>query len=386
MGRRNLAALATGVVMAAAGCASFTEQPPPQSWQPQVQLTPQGGPEPREQGEGGGGGGAGERERPESIPPPDGCTDFDPAVLATCLDSPVAVAAMPGDGSDPTALVGERTTGRILLVRQGAAPRLIAKVAVDAAADGGLTGLALSPSYAEDRLVFAYITTPTDNRLVRIAPGDVAKPVLTGIPRGASGNRGALALDHRGALLLATGSAGKPADPKSLAGKLLRLDAAGKPHPDNPDPRSPIVAAGLTAPGGVCAALDGSRTWVTDRTAAADVVHQVQYGKPLGTPAWTWRDKPGVAGCATTSQALWIAMSTAGHLQNLPHAPDGTFTGKPQVTMDKADGYGRIAGMDLVNDSVAVAGTVNKRGGKPVSSDDRAIVIIPQGQAGSGRD
>lgn len=386
MGRRHLVALAAGMLVAASGCATFTAQPPPRSWQPQIPLTPQAGPPPREEGTGGGPGGGNQPAPPESVPPPDGCTDFHPAVLATCLDSPVAVAGLPGDGSNPAALVGERTTGRILLVRRGAEPELVATVPVDGSTDGGLTGLALSPSYAEDQLIFAYITTRTDNRLVRIAAGDSAKPVLTGIPRGPSGNRGALALDHRGALLLATGAAGKPADPRSLAGKLLRLNASGKPHPDNPNPKSAIVVAGLTAPGGVCASLDGSRTWITDQTAEADVVHRVDYGKPLGTPAWSWSDKPGAAGCASTSTTLWVAMSKAGHLENLPQAPDGTFTGKPQRSMEGEEGFGRLSGLDLINDSIAVSGTLNKRGGTPVSSDDRAFVLSLKPSGGGGAD
>ena len=32
--------------------------------------------------------------------------------------------------------------------------------------------------------MYAYISTPTDNRVVRIADGDVPKPILTGIPEG----------------------------------------------------------------------------------------------------------------------------------------------------------------------------------------------------------
>ncbi|MGX7824811.1 PQQ-dependent sugar dehydrogenase [Actinokineospora sp. 24-640] len=373
-GHRSLVALAA-TVLVVSGCATFTEQPPSASWQVQVPLTAQAAPEPRP-GPEGGDGGAGEQEVPQSVPPPDGCTDFHPAVLGTCMDSLTAVAALPGDGSNPTALVGERTTGRILLVRRDEEPKVVATIPVDASAGGGLTGLALSPSYAEDQLLFAYITTPTDNRLVRIAPGDVPKPVLTGIPRGTTANRGALALDHRGALLLATGGAGRPADPKSLAGKLLRLNSAGKAAEDNPTPGSAIVAGGLTAPGGVCSSLDGARTWVTDQTAKADVVYRVEFGKPLGNPAWVWRDKPGVAGCASTTQTLWVAMSKAAHLQNLPQAPDGTFTGKPQVTLEDDKGFGRVSGLDLMNDRVAVAGTLNKRGGTPVSSDDRAVVIV----------
>ncbi|WP_436501848.1 PQQ-dependent sugar dehydrogenase [Actinokineospora sp. HUAS TT18] len=384
-GRRAFAVTCVAAALLTS-CATFEEQPPPGSWQPQVPLTPQAAPEP----DAGGGQGGGQVDVPnrdpnEPIPPPDGCTDFHPAVLATCLDTLVAVAALPGDGSNPTALVGERKTGRILLVRKGATPTVVATVPVDASTDGGLTGLALSPTYAEDQLVFAYITTPTDNRLVRIAPNDTPKPVLTGIPRGATGNRGALANDHRGALLIATGDAGNPAaaaDPKSQAGKILRINSAGKPAEDNPTPSSAVVASGLTAPGGLCSSLDGSKTWVTDRTAAADVLYKVDYGKPLGAPAWTWPDKPGISGCVSPARTLWVSMSKAGHLQNLAQAPDGTFTGKPQIVMAEAEGFGRVDGLDLMTEQLAVGGTVNKDGGKPVSSDDRAVVIVVEAAGG----
>jgi glucose/arabinose dehydrogenase len=293
------------------------------------------------------------------------------------MSTVVAVAALPGDGQDPTALVGERDTGRILRVKRGTSPQLVATVPVDAKTDGGLTGLALSPTYAEDQLLFAYITTATDNRLVRIAPGDTPKPVLTGIPRGSSGNRGALALDHRGALLLATGDAGDPAlakDSRSLAGKVLRLDASGQPAPDNPAPNR-IVASGLVSPGGVCGSMDGSRLWVTDHAPTGDLLYLLQPGKPLGTPAWSWPDKPGVEGCASTPGAVWVVTSRAGNMQNLPLAEDGSFSGKPQVTLAASDGFGRLAGFDLVNERLAVAGTVNKDGGEPVSSDDRAVLV-----------
>lgn len=368
----------------ASGCATFTGQPPPEQWRPQESFTPQAAPEPRVPGEGEGNGGGGEggggQGAPTTVPPPNGCTDYHPGVIGTCLDLVSAVAALPGDGSDPIALVAERKTGRILRVRKGEEPALVATLPVDAGTDGGLTGLALSPNYTEDRLLFAYITTPTDNRLVRIAPGDSPKPVLTGIPRGASGNRGALTLDRRGALLLATGDAGNPAsatDAGSMAGKVLRLTTAGKPAESNPTKGSAIVASGLHAPGGVCSTLDGSRLWVTDRDATRDLLYRLDLGKPLGQPAWTWPDRPGVGGCAALPDQVWVTTSIGANLQNLPLAPDGTFRNKPQVSMAGDSGFGRLSAIDLVNEQLAIAGTVNKDGGTPVSSDDRAVLIIP---------
>ncbi|HEY7598110.1 MAG TPA: PQQ-dependent sugar dehydrogenase [Actinophytocola sp.] len=381
-----------GTVLAAgltAGCATFTDQP--EEWHPQSELTPQAAPNPQVPGEGGGAGSSSptEQPKPQDVPPPNGCKDYNPAVIGTCMSTVVAVAAVPGDGQEPSALVGERDTGRILRVKRGVPPQVVAKLPVDARTDGGLTGLALSPSYAEDQLLFAYITTATDNRLVRIAPGDTPKPVLTGIPRGRSGNAGALALDHRGALLLATGNAGNPAqakNPASLAGKVLRIDESGQPAPDNPTPTR-VVASGLNSPGGLCASMDGSRMWVTDRGPTADLLYHLQPGKPLGSPAWTWPDRPGVAGCASTPDALWVVTAKAGNLQNLPIAQDGSFSGKPEVMMAAEEGFGRLSGFDLINERLAVAGTVNKDGGKPVSSDDRAVLVtVLQGGGGGGPD
>jgi glucose/arabinose dehydrogenase len=373
-------------------CASFAQQPPPEQWKPQESFTPQAAPEPQIPGEGEGGSegeGGGAQPPPTSVPPPDGCTDYHPAVIGTCLDPVSAVAALPGDGSDPIALVAERRTGRILRVRKEEDPTVVATLQVDAGTDGGLTGLALSPNYAEDRLLFAYITTSTDNRLVRVAPGDSPKPVLTGIPRGATGNKGALGLDHRGALLLATGDAGNPAlaaDPNSLAGKVLRLTTAGKPAEGNPAKGSAVVASGVHSPGGVCSSLDGARLWLTDRDATRDLLYKLDLGKPLGQPAWTWPDRPGAGGCVATQDQVWIAMSTAANLQTLPLAQDGSFRNKPQISMSGEAGFGRLSAIDLVNDQLAIGGTVNKEGGNPVSSDDRAIVILPVAGGGPAPD
>ena len=389
--RTLLAGVTVGGALLTTGCAAFTDEP--KDWHPQDELTPQAAPDPELPGGGGGGGEGGsgqEQPKPSKVPPPDGCKDYNPAVIGTCMSTVVAVAALPGDGQDPVALVGERDTGRILRVKHGTKPQVVATLPVDTTGDGGLTGLALSPTYAEDQLLFAYLTTKTDNRLVRIAPGDTPKPVLTGIPRGASGNRGALGLDHRGALLLATGNAGNAAaanNPSSLAGKVLRLDASGQPAPDNPTPAR-VVAQGIYSPAGVCASMDGSRLWVTDNTPTADLLYHLEPGKPLGEAAWSWPDRPGVAGCASTPEALWVVTAKAGNLQNLPLAEDGSFSGKPFVTMEgDDDGIGNMFGFDLVSDRIGVAGTVNKDGGKPVSSDDRAVVITMQpGGGGRGPD
>ncbi|HXV94584.1 MAG TPA: PQQ-dependent sugar dehydrogenase, partial [Pseudonocardia sp.] len=278
---------------------------------------------------------------------------------------------------------GERTTGRVLRVRRGQEPQLVTTVPVDATGGGGLTGLVLSPGYAEDQLVYAYATTDEDNRVLRLASGEPPKPVLTGIPRGPSNNGGALAVDNRGALLVATGDAGGDATaPGSLAGKLLRIDTLGRPASGNPDPASPVYSSGLRAPAGVCVDLVSGDAWVTDRAGRQDVLHRAAPGV-LPAPAWTWPERPGVAGCVARPDVVAVALTDAAALFVLRAGPGGTFTGNPETLL--ADAYGRLAAATIAPDGLLWLGTVNKAGGRPVSSDDRVIRIQPPAGGGESR-
>ncbi|HWD05676.1 MAG TPA: PQQ-dependent sugar dehydrogenase [Amycolatopsis sp.] len=392
-----LALLACGGLLIS-GCARFDDTAAGQTFSPAPVPSPESPPQVHDPNDPSGDGqdpSQGPQQGPSTIPPPQGCKDFDKAVIATCLDTVAAVAGLPGDGSTPSALAGERKSGRVLLATAGRDATLFEQLDVVATGDGGLTSLALSPSYVEDQLVFAYITTATDNRVVRFAKGQPPKPVLTGIPKGATGNRGALLSDGRGALLVATGDAGNAAaaaDPKSLAGKVLRIDTSGAPATGNPTAGSAVYASGLHNPGGLCASADAKRVWVTDQPGGPDLLYRVQAGQNLSTPAWTWPDKPGTLGCAdfVDSNGILAVASSTG-LQNLPVTPDGAVTGKPTVSLD-GNGkppitYGRLAGMSMISPQLAVAGTINKDGGKPVSSDDRVVLItVTETGGGLGKD
>jgi glucose/arabinose dehydrogenase len=377
--RRGAAVALLGLLLA--GCATFPDAGP-REWHEKLEGTGELGgppvvpdpsspqPPPSAQGQPGESGG------PQ---PPSGCVDPDPQVVATCLNPVGAVAVLPNAVS---ALVGERATGRILRVEAGKDPQLITTVPVDATGGGGLTGLVLSPAYLEDQLVYAYISTPADNRVVRIAPGEPAKPVLTGIPRGATNNGGALGVDVDGSLLVATGDAGTTPAPGSLAGKLLRIDTLGQPAKGNPDPTSPVLSSGLRAPGGICTNPRTSMTWVTDRTSSRDVLHMVVPG-PLGAPVWTWPDRPGVAGCMAQPGVVAVAQTGAASLFVLRPTDNGAFTGTPETLL--VGTYGRLSAATLAPDGLLWLGTVNKAGGRPVPSDDRVIRIQPPAGGGESR-
>ncbi len=370
-----------------AGCAALPEFPEHGSgqWRPKPEVGSPAGPQPQVPNAPGLPGTPEEPGSPQGPPPgpPRGCDDPDPAVVATCLEPITAIAVLPGGRS---ALVAERG-GRILRVEKGVDPVEVASVQVDAADEAGLSGLALSPSYGEDELIFAYVTTAGENRVLRIAPDDRPKPVLTGIPRGPSGNSGALGIDGSGALLVATGDAGDPrsaADPASLAGKVLRIDTSGEPAADNPDPDSRVVGAGLHAPTGMCSdAVEGS-TWITDDDGDRDLLHRVVPGQPLDEPEWVWPDRPGASGCTVMQGRVQVALADTESIFALSLGPGGSFVGQPQTV--PLPRYGRISAAAAGGGGVVWLGTSNTDGGKPISSDERVFRLLNIVGGGGGRD
>ena len=324
-----------------------------------------------------------------SATPDDPCAPTDEAVIATCLTAPWGLAPLP-DGQ--SALVGERTTGRILKVAKGTEPQLVAQIdGVDGSGDGGLLGIVLSPSYDEDGLIYAYATTAQDNRIIRIASGDVPKAIFTGIPKGATHNGGRIAFATDRTLYVGTGDTGSPAlsaDPTSLAGKVLRLDEFGKPAASNPTPGSAVYASGFSQVAGMCPLTDGTVA-ALDHRASSDVLLPLTAGKNYGTLAegdalWTWTAADGgAASCAVAGGVLASTSLDKQQLTGLRMAGPRTFTGSPNVLLDNR--YGRL--LTVVGDSTGLLWltTSNKDGfGQPVPSDDRVVVVPSGGSGGEG--
>lgn len=156
--------------------------------------------------------------------------------IASGLTSPWGLDFLP-DGS---ALVTERDTGRILRIdpskKAGSNVTVLGKVPGSMPdGEGGLLGIAIAP---EADYVYVYTTTSSDNRVLRIALLDDATrlgratPILTGIPKASYHNGGRIVFDPDGNLIVATGDAGDVTtsqNPRSLAGKVLKITTAGKP-------------------------------------------------------------------------------------------------------------------------------------------------------------
>jgi glucose/arabinose dehydrogenase len=137
------------------------------------------------------------------------------------------------------------------LVRHGR--RVVSIVAAEAEGrgQGGLLGLAVSPTFDADPLVYVYFSTTTENRIERMTFDGTAfgprEPLVTGIPSAVSHNGGALEFGPDGMLYAGAGDAtdGPLAqDPASLAGKILRMSPDGTSAPGNPFPGSIVYSLG----------------------------------------------------------------------------------------------------------------------------------------------
>jgi glucose/arabinose dehydrogenase len=296
-----------------------------------------------------------------------------PGVMQGCLESTSGLIMLPDSQS---ALVAERTTGAVKQVSVRAEPKVKTTIPVDPSGDGGLMDIVLSPTYSQDRLMYAYITTPADNRVVRIADGDVPKPILTGIPKGATGNTGALIFTSPTTLLVQTGDTGNPgaaADPASQAGKVLRIE---QPTTVNQAPTTTAMS-GMGSGGSMCIDPSDGALYVTDRTPTGDRLQKMTKDSKIST-VWTWPDRPGVAGCAALDGTVLVNLVDTKQTVAVRQAPDtGAVTGQPEVI--RQDTRGHAWALALSADGNVWGATVNKTAGDAERLDDVVFPLFPQG-------
>lgn len=324
-------------------------------------------------------------------------------VLVKGLETPWGVAFLP-DGS---ALVTERDTARILQVgpgTEGDGLKLteVQRLAeVEPGGEGGLLGIAVSPTYASDKTVYVYYSTARDNRVAKLTLKGRPTPILTGIPRAATHDGGRIAFGPDKFLYVATGEAGTRADaenPKSLAGKILRMTTAGKPAPGNPTKSSLVWSSGLHDVQGL--AWDAAkRMYATDiGQDTVDELNLIQPGRDYGwpkvegagtdkkltNPLLTWPVKEsGCAGAAVLERLVVTACLRGERLWLAETTASGTVFGQPRAALTGE--FGRLRTVVAAPDGSLWATTSNRDGqGKPGPDDDRIIRLVFSG-GGAGR-
>jgi glucose/arabinose dehydrogenase len=325
--------------------------------------------------------------------PPSATKPVHPHVVGTVaknLQVPWGVGFLP----DGTALVGERDTTRVVAIKDKQV-RTVGHVAgVHPQGEAGLLGLAVAPTFAKDRQVYAYLSTAQDNRVVtmrydrgRLGP---VKPILTGIPNGYIHDGGRLLFAPDGNLFVSTGETGNgqlAQERDSLAGKILRITPAGRPAPGNPVKGSPVWTMGHRNVQGL--AFDGSgQLWATEFGQDTwDELNRIDkarnYGWPVEegkgddkrfrNPYVQWRtDEASPSGLACLDGSLWAGALRGGRLWQIP-LHDGT-TGKPRDYF--VGTYGRMRTVVVAPDGNLWVTTSNRDGrGSPKPGDDKVIEI-----------
>jgi len=325
------------------------------------------------------------------VPDPLPAADLGPTV-ADGLQVPWGLAPLP-DGS---ALVSERPTGRVLQVRPGADPIAVGGVpGVVAEGEGGLLGLAVAPSFAEDRLVYAYLTAARDNRVVRMRwpeGGSLGPPqvVLAGIPKGAIHNGGQLAFGPGGLLWVSTGDEGVPEraqDLGSLGGKILRVAPDGSVPADNPFPGSPVWSYGHRNVQGLAFDSTG-QLWASEFGAKSrDELNRIERGGNYGWPAVegpggaptyidpyaSWpTSEASPSGLAIVADVAYLGALRGQRLWQVPLA--GPQAGQPRALLEGE--LGRVRGVLAAPGGGLWVTTSNTDGrGDPRAGDDRVAQV-----------
>ncbi|MGW1894229.1 PQQ-dependent sugar dehydrogenase [Streptomyces sp. NPDC002004] len=323
-------------------------------------------------------------------------------VLRTVTDgltSPWGLAPLP----DGDLLVSSRDQGTILRVdaRTGKRTEIGAVPGVAPGGEGGLLGIALSPDYATDHMVYAYFTTASDNRIARMlydekrpAGNQLGAPntVLRGIPKGVIHNGGRIAFGPDGMLYAGTGETGDRGlaqDKKSLGGKILRMTPDGRPAPGNPFGSSSYVYSyGHRNVQGL-AWDEHKRLWASEFGQDTwDELNRIvpggNYGWPeaegiagkagFRDPVTQWRtDDASPSGIAYAEGSVWMAGLRG---QRLWRIPVRGVTGKPKPEAFLHGTYGRLRTVvSAGGDRLWLTTSETDGRGTPVKGDDRILEV-----------
>jgi glucose/arabinose dehydrogenase len=263
--------------------------------------------------------------------------------------------------------------------------------------EGGLLGLAVSPAFADDGLVYAYYTTARDNRIVRFrlddGPGGAVEPVLTGLAAARLHDGGRIAFGPDGMLYAGVGDAARSASAQDVGnrnGKILRMRPDGGVPADNPFPGSLVYSLGHRNVQGL-AWDDAGNLWASEfGQNAFDEVNLIRPGANYGWPqvegrggpdasrrftdpvvVWT-TDEASPSGVAFLDGVLYVAGLRGQRLWAVPL--DGTSAGPPQALLERR--LGRLRTVAVAPDGSLWVTTSNTDGrGSPRDGDDRIISL-----------
>ena len=317
----------------------------------------------------------------------------DVTTIASGLTSPWSIVPLPELPGQ--ALVSERDTGIIQWVGEGGTLTPIGTVPdVAHGGEGGLLGLALLDADA-DRWLYAFLTTASDNRIVRMKLGTgyalgATETVLAGLPKARNHNGGRIAFGPDGMLYATAGDAAQPdraQDPASLGGKILRMTPTGEVPSDNPFPDSYVYSLGHRNPQGLAWDADG-QLWAAEFGQNTwDEVNRITPGANYGWPAVegvggvdgftdpvvTWpTSEASPSGLVAIDGTLFLAALRGQRVWALYPLPGGQLDAVAWFTGE----FGRIRDVVPAADGSLWFVTNNTDGrGEPREGDDRLLQV-----------
>lgn len=319
--------------------------------------------------------------------------------VASGLEMPWGLTFLP-DGS---ALVSGRYSGQIHHVpAEGGEATPVGEVpGVERSSEGGLLGLAASPDFAEDRTVFAYVSSSPTNRVVALRVSEDLRSlsqervVLDGIGTADRHHGGRLRFGPDGNLWIGTGDA--YVDPEiasdrgSLNGKVLRVRPDGSIPPDNPF-GTPVYTTGHRNVQGIAFGPDGTAYASELGWNEWDELNVLRAGADYGWPEAEGPDGPGgerptfslrpeeasPSGIAYAGEAVWMAALRGQRLWRLPVGEGGERTGEPVAYLSGE--YGRLRTVERAPDGALWVTTSNTDqatlGGEPPRNGDDRILRV----------
>ena len=342
---------------------------------------------------------------PAQAAPPPTCAQplCSARVLATDPDLPWGLVQLP----DGTVLYARRDAHTVVALDPvSGAQRVVGAVpgVTGTGGEGGLLGLAVAPTFATDRWLYAMHTAPADARVVRLrvaADGSLdtgsLQVLLSGIERGTIHDGGRLRFGPDGNLWVGTGDAGVREWAQALTGrgalngKVLRITPDGRVPAGNPFGASPVWSYGHRNPQGLAFDAQG-RLWEQEfGDTNLDETNLVVRGGNHGWPQCEGTLSRSGAGCGApglvapkavypTSEAscsgiavvrgvLWAACQRGQRLYR--HVISGdALTGTTQHLQGT---YGRLRTVEPAADGGLLLTTTNGGGA------DRVLQLVTQG-------
>lgn len=319
-----------------------------------------------------------------------------PRDVVTGLESPWSILRV----SPTITLVSERDSGAIERVTaSGGLTRIGTVPGVVHTGEGGLLGLALLGSGADGsaapRWLYAYETTASDNRIVRMRLGDdltLGEPqvILKGLAEAANHNGGRIAFGPDGMLYATVGDAGDTShaqDLASLNGKILRMTPTGGVPDGNPFPGSLVWSYGHRNPQGLTWDADG-QLWASEFGQNTwDEFNRITAGKDYGwptvegrardpkyvDPTYQWpTSEASPSGLVYLGGTFFLAALKGERLLTIQVDAAGTAVATPYYT----GAYGRLRDVSAGADGSLWILTDNTDGrGSPQAGDDRILQV-----------